>query len=150
MFNKFLQQPKAVIFAMSKFCLQYFYYRFCLKNCDSTRSSVLMLRLLHHVLCWLCSNLAFPLHVSRLFIDSKVCIICSPVKKPPNLARQAYPRYQRNWHCWQARHFDCVVFVMFQKLKCHVQGNRHSGGEWMQAKFHWCSFQNAYLSEFSI
>ena len=57
-------------------------------------------------------------------IDSKIFIICSPVKKPPNLARQAFLRYRRNRHCRQARRFDCVPFVTCQKLKCHVQGNR--------------------------
>ena len=57
-------------------------------------------------------------------IDSKIFIICSPVKKPPNLARQAFLRYQRNRHCRQARRCDCVPFVTCQKLKCHVQGNR--------------------------
>ena len=57
-------------------------------------------------------------------IDSKIFIICSPVKKPLNLARQAFLRYRRNRHCRQARRFDCVLVVTCQKLKCHVQGNR--------------------------
>ena len=57
-------------------------------------------------------------------IDSKIFIICSPVKKPPNLAKQAFLRYRRNRHCPQARCFDCVPSVTCQKLKCHVQGNR--------------------------
>ena len=57
-------------------------------------------------------------------IDSKIFIICSPVKQPRNLARQAFLRYRRNRHCRQARRFDCVPFVTCQKLKCHVQGNR--------------------------
>ena len=57
-------------------------------------------------------------------IESKIFIICSPVKKPPNLARQAFLRYRRYRHCRQARRFDCVPSVTCQKLKCHVQGNR--------------------------
>ena len=56
-------------------------------------------------------------------IDLKIFIICSPVKKPPNLARQAFLRYRRNHYCRQKR-FDCVPFVTCQKLKYHVQGNR--------------------------
>ena len=45
------------------------------------------------------------------------------LKKPPNLARQAFLRYRRNRHCRQTRPFDCMPFVTCQKLKCHVQGN---------------------------
>ena len=105
---------------LSAFVIAY-YYRFYLQNCNSTHCAALMLQLLYNFLCWLCTNLAFPLRVIRLFMDWKIFKIYSPVKKSPSLT--SIPK-----NCRKARHFYCVLIITWQKVKMS-RARQTNGGQ---------------------
>jgi len=79
-----------------------------------------------------CVNLA-PIYlslfmlVSSLFMDSKIFKICSPIKRPPCLPRQAFLRYRRNQHCSQVRHFEYVLIDTWQKVKMSHARRKNAG-----------------------